>query len=158
MATFVLLLCFLILCVLKQIKMELSYQKIGRISLSAMLFFIGFSHFFIPENLMEMIPPFFPLALSIVYMTGVLELLFGALLLFDKTYKITSNILVLYFILIWPANIYHAINVGEIPGGVEQYVPYYHWIRVILIQPFFILWTLLLTSPLKSKKKLSYEV
>src|SRR5690625_149900 len=97
MATFVLLLCFLILCVLKQIKMELSYQKIGRISLSAMLFFIGFSHFFIPENLMEMIPPFFPLALSIVYMTGVLELGFGVLLLFDKTFKMTGKMLIVYF-------------------------------------------------------------
>ncbi|MFA1822819.1 DoxX family membrane protein [Virgibacillus sp. YIM 98842] len=149
MATLVLLLCFLVLCVLKQLKVPVSYQKIGRISMSAMLVFIGFSHFFIPENLMEMIPPAFPFTLPIVYITGILELLFGILLLFDKTYKMTGKILMVYFILIWPANIYNAINAGDIPGGVEQYVPYYHWIRVILIQPFFILWVLLSTTLIK---------
>lgn len=150
MATLVLLLCFLILLVLK-INVAFSYQKIGRIAISAMLFFIGFSHFFIPENLMEMIPPAIPFALSIVYITGFSELLFGVLFLFEKTYKLTGKILIVYFILIWPANIYHAINTGEIPGGIEQYVPYYHWIRVILIQPFFILWTWLSTTRLKSE-------
>lgn len=141
MATVVLLSSFIVLSVLRLFKVPLSYQKMGRISMSAMLFFIGFSHFFIPENLMEMIPPVFPFALSIVYMTGVLELLFGVLLLFDKTFKITGKILMLYFILIWPANIFHAMNAGDIPGGVEQYVPYYHWVRVIIIQPFFLIWT-----------------
>lgn|SRR5699024_1176310 len=151
MATLVLLLCFLVLFVLNQIKKTLSYQKIGRISMSIMLFFIGLSHFFIPENLMEMIPPIFPFALFIVYITGGLELLIGVLLLFDKTYRMTGKILIVYFILIWPANVYHAINAGEIPGGIEQYVPYYHWIRVILIQPFFILWTWLSTTRLKSE-------
>ncbi|GAB3798837.1 DoxX family protein [Virgibacillus kimchii] len=141
MATVVLLSSFIVLSVLRLFKVPLSYQKMGRISMSAMLFFIGLSHFFIPENLMEMIPPVFPFALSIVYMTGVLELLFGVLLLFDKTFKITGKILMLYFILIWPANIFHAMNAGDIPGGVEQYVPYYHWVRVIIIQPFFLIWT-----------------
>lgn len=152
MATLILLLCFLILFILKQINVSFSYQKIGRISISAMLFFIGSSHFFIPENLMEMIPPAIPFALSIVYVTGFLELLFGALFLFDKTYKLTGKILIVYFILIWPANIYHAINAGEIPGGIEQYIPYYHWVRAILIQPLFILWTWLSMTPSKSEK------
>lgn len=152
MATLVLLLCFLILFVLKQINVSFSYQKIGRISMSAMLFFVGISHFFIPENLTEMIPPVIPFALPIVYVTGFLELLFSALFLFDKTYKLTGKILIVYFILIWPANIYHAINAGEIPGGLEQYVPYYHWVRAILIQPLFIVWTWLSMTPFKSEK------
>ncbi|WP_092985343.1 DoxX family protein [Lacicoccus qingdaonensis] len=154
MATLVLLLCFLILLVLKRIRGSLSYQKIGRISMSAMLFFIGFSHFFIPENLTAMIPPAIPFELPIVYATGFLELLFAVLFLFDKTYKLTGKILIVYFILIWPANIYHAMNAGEIPGDIDQYVPYYHWIRVVLIQPLFILWTWLSMRP-SSDEKLS---
>lgn len=152
MATFVLFLCFLMLCILKQMNVTLSYQKIGRISMSTMLFFIGCSHFFMPGDLVDMIPPLFPFPLFIVYVTGILELLFGVFLLFNKTYNITGKILIAYFILIWPANIYHAINAGDIPGGIEQYIPYYHWIRVILIQPFFILWTWLTTIRLENEK------
>jgi uncharacterized membrane protein len=157
MATFVLLLCFFILFVVKQCNVAISYQKIGRISMSVMLSFIGLSHFFIPENLMEMLPPIFPFPLFIVYITGVLELLFGVLLLFDKTYKMTGKILIVYFILIWPANIYHAINAGDIPGGVAQYVPYYHWIRVVFIQPFLIFWTIVSTTRMKMNKVLPYK-
>lgn len=152
MATVVLLLSFFVLLVFNQIKKSLSYQKIGRISISTMLFFIGFSHFFIPENLMEMIPAPIPFPLSIVYVTGFLELIFGVLLLFDKTYKLTGKILIGYFILIWPANIYHALNAGAIPGGIEQYVPYYHWLRAVLIQPLFILWVWLSITPFKNGK------
>src|SRR5699024_11566932 len=104
MATLVLVLCFLVLFVLNQIKKTLSYQKIGRISMSIMLFFIGFSHFFIPEKLMEMIPPIFPFALFIVYITGGLELFIGVLLLFGKTYSLTGKILIVHFIVVSPAS------------------------------------------------------
>lgn len=139
--------------ILKQFKMSISYQRIGRISMSVMLIFIGLSHFFIPESLVVMIPPLVPFPLSIVYVTGAVELLIGILLLFEKTYRLAGVILIAYFLLVWPANIYHAINAGDIPGGIEGFIPYYHWIRVILIQPFFILWVLMSTVSLNNRKR-----
>ena len=87
MATFILLVSFTVLFILKRFYMNITYQKIGRFSMSAMLIFIGISHFFIPSNLAAMVPPFIPFPITIVYLTGVVELLFAITLLFEKTYK-----------------------------------------------------------------------
>lgn len=152
MATLVLCGSFLVMWVLKLFGWDISYPKIGRYSMSIMLVFFGFSHFFMPEDLMAMIPPIFPFPLLIVYVTGVMEIVFAILLLFRKTYAKTGILLILYFLCVWPANIYNALNTVDIPGGIEQYIPYYHWIRVILIQPFFMGWTWWSTKESKEEK------
>ena len=90
-----------------------------------------------------MIPPIVPFKTELVYFTGVAEILLGVGLLIPGLRTYSGYILIVFFILMLPANIYAAIKhidfqKGTFNGNGITYL----WFRVPL-QILFIVWTYL---------------
>lgn len=117
----------------------------ARISMCAMLFFTAIGHFIFTKGMAMMIPSIVPLKTEITYLTGVLEILLGIALLIPSLRIYAGWSLVVFFILLLPANIYAAINridyqKGTFDGSGLSYL----WFRVPL-QMLFIVWVYLST-------------
>ena len=119
----------------KQIKI-LKVDK-GCLALSVMFLFTGAFHFLIEEKLILLIPEFIPLRLELVYLSGIIELIFAGGFLFPKTRTMTGKISIIFLILVFPGNVYGAIQHVELGGHV--YGPVYLFFRLPL-QVFLIYW------------------
>jgi uncharacterized membrane protein len=116
---------------------KFSLSFIGRTALAIMLIVTGIAHFTSTDLMVEMMPDFMPAKREIVYFTGVCELLAVFGLLWDKTAKLTSVLLIIFFLAILPANIVGSIKQVQL-GGMENGVMYLLF-RVPL-QFLFIFW------------------
>lgn len=137
----VLLVTFLLsLILIKFIKGQLSLALAAQIAMAAMLVFAAIGHFAFTHGMAQMLPNFIPAKKELVYLTGVMEIGFAIGLLIPK-YRITvAWLLIIFFILILPANIKAALEninyqTGELNGKGTSYL----WFRIPL-QLFFILW------------------
>ena len=112
----------------------------GRIAMSAMLSFTAMGHFKFTEGMAMMLPAFIPAKKQIVLATGVIEVLAATGLLVSSTIHITGILLIVFFVLVLPANIYAAIKKVDLEkanhtgNGIN-----YLWYR-IPEQLFFIAW------------------
>ena len=114
-----------------------SISLIGRIAMSAMLIITGVSHFTTTDLMIDMMPEAMPAKRELVYFTGVCELAAAAGLLWAKTYRLTSMMLIVFFVAVLPANI--AGSLKSVDVGGMQYGPVYLPFRIPL-QIFFISW------------------
>jgi uncharacterized membrane protein len=89
---------------------RLSLSLIGRFAMAVMLTVTGIVHFTSTEWMVGMMPDALPYKREIVYFTGVCELAAVIGLLWDKISKLTSVMLILFFVLILPANISDALK------------------------------------------------
>lgn len=138
---FVLLGAFLIsLLILKVIKKKWMLALAGRMAMSIMLVFTGVAHFIYPEGMVLMLPDFIPFKTEMIYLTGVVEIAGAIGLLIPKIQKLSSWLLIVFFILILPANIHAAIKhvslkTADFSGSGTEYL----WFRIPL-QVLFIAW------------------
>jgi uncharacterized membrane protein len=87
-----------------------------------------------------MLQAFIPYKVTLVYITGILEILFATGLLIGPIRSLTAWLLILFFILILPANISDARRkVDYQKATFEGAGLKYLWFRVPL-QLFFIAW------------------
>ena len=77
---------------------------------------IGISHFTSPIWYVQIVPPYLPYKLELVYISGLFEILFGGMLLFKKTRFLAGWGLILLLIAVYPANIYLAQTNGAALG------------------------------------------
>ena len=77
---------------------------------------IGFSHFTSPIWYVQIVPPYLPYKLELVYISGLFEILFGGMLFFKKTRFLAGWGLILLLIAVYPANIYLAQTNGAAMG------------------------------------------
>ena len=110
----------------------------GRISLAIVFVFTGLSHFIMTEPMAQMLPPWIPMRMPIIYITGVVELAAAAGLLVPRLCRLIGIYLIAFLILVLPANIYAAINRVEMGG--HSMGPPYLFIRIPL-QLILIIWT-----------------
>ena len=138
----VLLGTFLLLLVVRLagLRARLSVALSGCIAMSAMLVLTGTSHFFMTDELVEMLPPALPGRVAIVWATGGLELLAALGLLVPRTRHLTGWCLAAFFVAVLPANVYASLH-GLGPGG---HSPGYLLFRVPL-QLLFVVWALTFT-------------
>ena len=115
----------------------------GRIAMSVMLLFTAIAHFVFTKGMGMMLPDFIPYKMETIYLTGVLEIV-AALGLFIPSFRvITAWLLIVFFIVILPANIYAAIkNINYQKGTFDGNGLTYLWFRIPL-QILFIVWTYL---------------
>lgn len=112
----------------------------GQISMAVMLLFTSIGHFKFPKGMTMMLPEPIPFKLQLVYITGVFEIL-AAISLLALPYKtVTGWLLIIFFILIVPANIYAAVKhvdfeKGTFDGKGQKYLCFR-----IPLQIFFIFW------------------
>lgn len=113
----------------------------GTIALSSMLIFTSIGHFIFTEGMSKMILPWIKYKNTIVYTTGIFEVI-AAIIIFIPSMKLTIGImLIIFFIMVLPANIYAALNkvnyeTGRLDGKGLQYL----WFR-IPFQIVSIFWT-----------------
>ncbi|KFF13631.1 DoxX family protein [Flavobacterium hydatis] len=142
------LLILLSVFLLSNIAIKLLTQKYdlivsARIAMFVMLCFTAISHFVFTKGMTMMIPSIIPFKIELVYVTALIEIILGIGLLIPNYSVNAAWILIVFFLILLPANIYAAINhidfqKGTLNGNGISYL----WFRVPL-QIFFIAWTYL---------------
>ncbi|QRR00415.1 DoxX family protein [Dyadobacter sandarakinus] len=119
---------------------EWTYAQAGNIAMCVMLLFTAIGHFKFAKGMEMMIPRFIPFRRALVFVTGIMEILAGLALLFPS-YRYTAGIfLIVFFILILPANIHAALHkVDYQKGTLEGPGAAYLWFRIPM-QLFLIAW------------------
>lgn len=100
----------------------------------------GISHFIIPHFYADIMPPWLPLHLEIVFFSGVCEIVFGILLLPRRTRRIAAWLIIALLIAVYPANIQMLINyINEDNPNI--------WVAIIRlpIQIFLVWWAWIYT-------------
>ena len=109
----------------------------GRIAMAAMLVATGLSHFTSTDEMVAMMPDFVPARRELVYFTGVCELASVVGLIWNKTARLASILLIVFFVWVLPANI--AGSLKSVDFGGMQYGPWYLLLRMPM-QVFFVWW------------------
>ncbi len=137
----VLLTTFLIAAIAtKLFSSHVDFILAARIGMSVMMLFTAIAHFAFAKGMAMMIPDFIPYQLQLVYITGIIEILSAPGLLILVTRSLTAWLLIVFFILIIPANINAANkNINYQKGTFDGSGPAYLWFRIPL-QIFFIAW------------------
>ncbi len=102
----------------------------------------GINHFLDPDFYLKIMPPYLPLHLFLVYLSGVFEIILGAMLLIPKFSRLAAWCLIVLLIAVFPANIYMAMNTELFP----EFKPLLIWLR-LPIQFLLIAWAFWLTKP-----------
>jgi uncharacterized membrane protein len=101
----------------------------------------GVLHFVVPELYVQIVPPIFPAAMALVYLSGVAEIAVGVGLLMPRTRRYAAWATVALLVAIFPANVYMATSgvvVEGMPGGGDPSA-LVRWGRLPL-QGVLILW------------------
>lgn len=119
------------------------YALSGRIAMSVMLLFTAVAHFAFTRGMAMMLPDFIQYKTEVVYLTAIIEIA-AAIGMFIPNFKeINAWLLISFFILILPANIYASIkHVDYQKGSFDGNGLVYLWFRIPL-QILFIVWTYL---------------
>lgn len=102
----------------------------------------GIYHFIQPQFYKRIMPPWLSWHMELIYLTGVLEIAFGLLLIPLQTRKFASYCIMVLLVLVFPANIQMMLN-------------YYHednpllWIAILRLplQVLLIWWAYFFTRP-----------
>ena len=137
----VLLTAFVVtLLIIFLISHQWGFMLAGNIGMAVMLVFAAIGHFVFKEGMSKMLPEKVPFRQTIILVTGFLEILFGIGLIIEPLRGIVAWILIVFFTLILPSNIYAATQRLNIEKGTyDGQGPKYLWFRIPL-QLFFIVW------------------
>ncbi|NNF00129.1 MAG: DoxX family membrane protein [Pyrinomonadaceae bacterium] len=75
----------------------------------------GINHFINPEFYLNIMPPYLPWHLFLVYLSGFMEIVLGLMLLIPKLQKISAWALIALLLAVFPANIHMALNTDHYP-------------------------------------------
>ena len=87
----------------------------SRFLLAAIFILGGINHFVMPEFYLRIMPPYLPVPLFLIYLSGFLETGFGIALLIPKYSRRAAWGIILTLIAVFPANIYMAMNTELFP-------------------------------------------
>jgi uncharacterized membrane protein len=114
-------------------------REAARLGMAIAMAFAGISHLVLATPFIQHLPPWVPLREEVVFVSGLLEIALGiALLLPAPTRRRVGVVLALYFVAVFPGNLYVAVydvDVDGQPGGV------YPWVRLPL-QLLFVAWAI----------------
>jgi uncharacterized membrane protein len=112
----------------------------AQIAMAMMMAFTALGHFKFTRGMAMMMPSFIPYKKQLVYITGVIEIAAAAGLLIPATRTLTAWCLILFFIVLTPANINAAMKcINMEKATLDGPGPAYLWFRIPL-QLLFIVW------------------
>jgi uncharacterized membrane protein len=147
MTVFVLLLSiFVIVYFLQRLRWinKSSAREMGRVAMAITFIITGLLHFVAPATYFLMMPRFIPFPLALIYVSGVLEIAGGALLLVKPQARKAAYGIAILLLLIFPANIYVAIENVQLGGYMNSSL--YQWAR-LPFQFLLIWWALWCSKP-----------
>ena len=110
-----------------------------RIGMSIMLLFTALGHFLFPDGMALMVPEFIPFKREFIYFTAILEIAGAVGLHIPQLRLLTSWLLILFFLLMLPANIKASLDhLNYQKGTFDGPGVAYLWFRIPL-QILFIL-------------------
>ena len=109
---------------------QFDLRRAGAIGLTLLFIFTGVGHFIQTEPMSQMLPPWIPGRVFLVYLTGVLEFAIAAGFVSRRSRRMTGWAAAVILVLFFPANIYAAIN--QVPMGGHAWGPEYLLIRAPL--------------------------
>lgn len=86
------------------------YKIVFQIILAIGMIIVGALHFTSPEGFEKIVPDYLPYHLTLVYLSGLLEVLGGVGLLIPRVSRFAAWLLVVLYIAVFPANLYQAVN------------------------------------------------
>jgi uncharacterized membrane protein len=92
------------------------HKNIWTILFGVLLILAGINHFIMPDFYMQIMPPYLPYPKELIYLSGLAELICGALLIPQKSRKIGAWLTIALLIAIFPANVQMAFNESENEG------------------------------------------
>jgi uncharacterized membrane protein len=123
MTVFILIFIFWLL-LLAAAKFGLNPVKSGksnaRIATGMVFIFTGATHFLMIDKYLEMMPPFIPAPLLMVYVSGFFEILGGLGLIVPMTKRLAGFGLIALLIAVFPANIYVAVSNVQLGGFMSE--------------------------------------
>lgn len=90
-------------------------RTIARYLVAGFFIAIGVTHFTSPDFFVSIVPPYLPAPLTLVYVSGVAEILGGAGLLPMSTRRYACYGLLALLAAVYPANIHMALHPEEFP-------------------------------------------
>ncbi len=119
-------------------------RTFGRLALGAALVFAGIGHFVNAEAFLAQVPLWMPAPEAVVAVSGVIELILGAALVFaPRRYRAAVGWIVAgFFVVIFPGNISQFVT-GTDAFGLDTDTA--RFVR-LLFQPVLVLWALWATS------------
>lgn len=119
----------------------LDVARYACVGLGIAFIFFAVGHFVKTQGMVEMLPPWMPFRLALVYVTGLLEFSVGIALFIPRFRVLATKIAIMVFIAFFPVNVYAALN--SIGLGGHQWGPVYLFVRGPL-QLVLIAWAYLL--------------
>lgn len=111
--------------------------------MAALFIFAGVAHFRNPEPFVRIVPPMLPAPLTLVYLSGIFEILGGIGLLVPSVQRTAAIGLCVLLLAVLPANIYMAMAGIKFHGFPSQ--PWQAWARIPL--QFVLIGLLLWSTP-----------
>ena len=112
----------------------MSFASVFKVLFGVVFVVAGLNHFLRPQLYASIMPPYLPWHLALVYVSGALEVLLGALLLVPATQTLAAWGLVALLVAVFPANLYMAQN-----AAAFSVAPLLLWLRLPL-QAALIAW------------------
>ena len=107
----------------------MTVKKFTIFVMSFFYIYVGIRHFIDPLWFVQIMPPYIPFHLELVYLSGFFEILFGVMLLFKDTRYLACILIIFLLIAVYPANIYLAFN--DIPQKAIGISPFMaSWVRL----------------------------
>jgi uncharacterized membrane protein len=117
-----------------------NYIIAGNVGMAFMLLFTAMGHFIYWRGMVLMVPGFIPAKKAMVYITGVVEAVLAIGLFIPSTRRLSADLLILFFLLVLPANINAAQKSVDYQSATYQGRGIsYLWLRIPM-QLFFIFW------------------
>src|SRR5699024_11891567 len=108
-----------------------------RVLYSILLYGASALHFVHEKCFRKIVPEILSLRSTIVFVTGVFEMIFSILLCVKKGQNVTGKLLATYIVAVFPANIYMAVKKISFRPG-KQANPWVLWLRLPLQLPLII--------------------
>lgn len=117
--------------------------------MSVLYVLAGINHFIFTKRYASIIPPWLPCHHALVYVSGILEILYGTLLIPIATRRLAALLIISLLIAVFPANIQMAIDYDK-EGNP------YLWLAILRLPFQFVLiwWAYLYTRKNKNSKTL----
>ena len=107
---------------------------VGKVLFAGLFILAGVMHFVNAEFFLNIMPPYLPWHLEIVYISGVIEILLGIMLLIPRFERLAGWGLVALLIAVFPANIHVFLHQELVPA------PYGVHVFRLILQGVLILW------------------